>query len=91
MIVNNFKKNKKIIAIPPWETLMEVIYYYAVKEMSLSKDLTEEQIEKLLLKIRNREPITEIMAEQLEYLGLCNSKFWLNLQKVYDEKIQKIG
>lgn len=91
MVVNNIIRNKEIIATPPWETLIEVIYYYAVKEMSINTDWTEEQIKELLTKIQNREPITESMAGSLEYLGFCNIKFWLNLQKIYDEKTKKIN
>lgn len=59
--------------------------------MSFNTDWKEEDIDKLLKQIKNETTITEKMANELEYLGLCNSEYWLDLQRIYDEKLQKNG
>jgi len=81
--------NHRYIAIPPGESIKEVIEDRAISLSELAKGIsvTDAHLEKL---INGDVEITVDIAERLErYLGIT-SQFWLNLEAIYQDKKAKI-
>lgn len=83
------KRSQKIIAIPPGETIKEILFdrkmtlEHFTKQMNMSKD----DISKL---IDGGLKISEDIANRLELILGMPKKFWINLESIYQSKIKRI-
>lgn len=83
------KENKKYIAIPPGATIKEQLEYRGMsqKEFATRMGMTEKHISKL---INGNAELTPNAAKRLESVLGIPSKFWLNLETIYRDKLEKI-
>lgn len=82
------RKNKKLLATPPGETIKEQLEYQEMSVESFAEQigLSSEDTENLL---NGNTELDLPIAIQLEnVLGLPVS-FWLNLEKIYRDKLAK--
>lgn len=84
-----FIKGKNIIAIPPSATIQELVDYncLSVTDLALKANLSKEQVTKLL---NDDVVLTQDLASRLEKALNVPAKFWLNLENIYREKLNKI-
>jgi len=71
-------------AIPPGETLKEVMETLGIPEAELEK---QTEINKI---ITGEQPITHDIATMLEFLTNVPAKMWLNLEANYIEQLAKL-
>lgn len=84
-------RSNKYIATPPYKTIEEMFYMVAVESFSNKSGLDLNQSLELFSELRDGKPITKEIADLLEKGGMGSSKFWLNLQKIYDDKMEIIN
>lgn len=84
-------RSNKYIATPPYKTIEEMFYMVAVETFSNKSGLDLKQSLEFFAELKEGKPITEDIAKMLEKGGFGSSKFWLNLQKIYDDKIEIIN
>ena len=82
-------ENEKLIATPPSATIIEQlnIQHMTKREFGQKMQMNKHEVNQLL---NGQMAIDTELAKRLEsVLGVPRS-FWLNLEKIYREKIQKI-
>lgn len=84
-------RDKKTIATHPYETIKELLILKGTRNFGEKVGLNLSQAIDFMSELENGSPVTETIAETLEAGGLGSKNFWLNLQKIYDEKITKIN
>lgn len=83
-------RNKNIIAIHPWETIKELLILKATEDFGKRASLDLAEAISFMGILEQGGTVTEEIAETLEKGGLGSKTFWLNLQRIYDEKMSKI-
>lgn len=83
-------KNKKIIAIHPWESIKELLIVQAIKAFGEKTGMSSSKAIRFMENLERGGVITEDIAETLENGGIGCKSFWLNLQKRYNEKCDVI-
>lgn len=83
-------RNKNIIDTYPWETIKELLILKATEDFGKKAGLDLAEAISFMGILEQGGTITEAIAETLEKGGLGSKTFWLNLQRIYDEKMSKI-
>lgn len=84
-------RDKKTIATHPYETIKELLILQGTRNFGEKVGLNLSEAIDFMGRLEEGGAITENIAETLETGGLGNKNFWLNLQKIYDEKCAKIN
>lgn len=83
-------RDEQTIAIHPWETIEELLILQGTRNFGEKAGLNLSEAIDFMENLESGGTITEKIAETLEAGGVGNKDFWLNLQKIYDEKCSKI-
>lgn len=83
-------RDEETIAIHPWETIKDLLILQGTRNFGEKAGLNDSQALDLMESLEEGAVITEKIAKTLETGGLGCKSFWLNLQKIYDEKCAKI-
>lgn len=83
-------RDEETIAIHPWETIKELLILQGTRNFGEKAGLNLSQALDFMENLESGGVITEKIAETLEAGGVGNKSFWLNLQKIYDKKCEKI-
>lgn len=83
------KTSKNYIAIPPGETIKEILYdkYISERRFAGLMKMSLEDAEKLL---EGDATITLKMATDLEHVFSVPATFWTNLERIYQKDLQKV-
>ncbi len=88
------KRGKTVIAIPPGETIRELMESRGISVSDLSEvmELTEEELNQLLDGDTEeaKAEITERTAKWLESMFGPSAGFWLGLERRYRENLKKV-
>lgn len=78
--------SNKTLAIPPGETIKEMLAdrLLDIDWLTTFTGMSQEQITKLL---EGEIPITPYIAQRLEEALGCSERFWLNLEKIYQNDL----
>lgn len=82
-------RTNNIIATPPGETIKEQIQHkgLSMNDFSLSLKMDENETQNL---VNGKIKITDEIAQRLESVLGVPCTFWLNLEKIYQDKIERI-
>ena len=83
------KKSKSFIATPPGASIKEQLETrgMSLKEFAFRMGLSEKHVSRL---INGDVQLTKEMACQLEMVLGLPSRFWINLEAIYREKLTKV-
>ena len=83
------KTSENYIAIPPWETLKDILYdkFISGRRFAELMDMSLEDAEKLL---EGDTVITLKIATNLERIFSVPATFWTNLEGIYQKDLQKV-
>lgn len=83
------KESRVTIAIPPGETIKEILVYRGIKqkEFALRMDMSEKHISKL---INGEVLLTQETASKLEIVLGMKAKFWMELEAIYRQDLLKV-
>lgn len=84
-------RDEKTIATHPYETIKELLILQGTRNFGEKAGLNLSEAIDFMERLEEGGIINEKVAETLETGGLGNKNFWLNLQRIYDEKCAKIN
>lgn len=83
-------RNKKIIAISPWENIKEMLIFQGIKHFSDRVNMDFEVACRFFEEIEDGKPITQYEDGILTTGGIGFPRYWLRLQEIYDKKVKEI-
>lgn len=89
-LISKAKKNELELLTKPGDTIQDILVEKKMRVQELAKAMGM-PVEVVTDIIDGQQEITKVIAEKLEKALKVDAQFWLNRQKLYDEKLAKIN